>query len=106
MNYSPKQRPTGARPPMPKGGVVPRECYDLLNLTRYRRGFPPMPSFAPVPFPPCPDCGLKAGFSPHADQCVSDEAKRLGQGAFAGTVYHNARVDRLCGQKGREVNAA
>ena len=56
--------------------------------------------------PSCPDCGLKAGFSPHAEQCISDEARRLGQGAFAVTLDFNARVDRLCGQKGREVHAA
>lgn len=30
----------------------------------------------------CTDCGLRAGFSPHADQCVSEAAEVLGQGAF------------------------
>ncbi len=35
-----------------------------------------------VPFEPCPDCGLKAGFSPHADQCTSEQARKLNQGVF------------------------
>ncbi len=32
---------------------------------------------------PCPDCGLNPGFSPHAEQCTSDRARELEQGAFS-----------------------